>query len=153
MNEEKILIKTITDFFTKIGFVVGVEVYSQGGIGQVANIIIDDAGFFIGQKGLTLEAIQHLIRMLVNKQNKENPFIFNIDINNYKKNKLESLKILTEQTARRVLIEKAPITLHPMTAFERKIIHTNLQQFSDLTSESIGEEDNRRVIIKLKEIH
>ena len=114
-------------------------------------VIIDsgESAYLIGYKGRTIEALQSTINSILQKDTEENAKVF-IDVNGYKKKKEETLKRLANKMADNVVRFKKIIKLEPMSAYERMIIHTELSNRDEVTTESIGEEPRRRVVIKLK---
>ncbi len=122
------------------------------------NIETDDPNLLIGQYGANLQCLQHIVGVIVkrNMLNKKEGFAdedirFNIDVNNYKKQKKESLIKLAETIANQVIFSKNSVALRPMSSYERKIIHTEIANRKNLTTESVGEDMARRVIVKYME--
>lgn len=111
------------------------------------NIKTLDADILIGRGGENLFALQHLIRVLFRKKSKDLiPFM--LDINNYKKEKEEKLQSIAHFAAAKAKRTGKKVILRPMPACDRRIIHLFLAQEKELTTESIGEEPNRKVVIK-----
>ena len=108
-----------------------------------------DSGYFIGYRGETLYAFQTIISSVANKGIEEKVRIV-LDIENYKEKREETLRQLALKIARNVEKTKKSITLEPMQAYERKIIHSALQDSEKVQTVSVGEEPKRRVIISLK---
>jgi len=126
----------------------GVKLSPQENIDTVAvDIKIDTPEILIGEKGRTLVEIQRLLRIILNKKI-EKSFYIDLDINDYKKKKIEYLKSLAKDLADEVVLTKEEKVLFPMPAYERRIIHLELAERSDVTTESQGEGIERRVIIK-----
>lgn len=110
--------------------------------------IPSETAILIGEGGKTLFEIQHLLKAVLRKNIKEN-FYLDLDINNYKKKKTEYLKDLVRSIAEDVALTKQEKELPPMTPAERRIIHLELSQFrQDVTTQSVGQEPNRRIIIR-----
>lgn len=103
----------------------------------------------IGYKGKTIEYIQSLINSMLQKEDEEYAKVF-VEVNGYKEQKEEKLKKLANKMASNVIKFRKPIKLEPMSAYERLIIHQELANRDDVTTESIGEEPRRRVVIKKK---
>lgn len=114
-----------------------------------AQVFGDDVAFLIGRYGNTLLAINYLCNLVVNKD-KETYKRVVIDVENYRKKREESLRALANRTASRVIKYRRPVSLEPMPAFERRIIHTELQENQYVETISQGEEPNRNVVVKLK---
>ena len=106
-------------------------------------------GLLIGKRGDTLDAVQMLAVLYVNR-NKNMPYVkVNIDTENYRSKREETLIRLAHGLERSVLRDKKTITLEPMTANERRIIHSALQNNPKIRTHSIGEEPNRRMVVSL----
>lgn len=106
-------------------------------------------GILIGYRGETLYALQSIISSVANKNSDEKIRVL-LDIENYKQKREKTLQNLAIQIAKKVERTKKPLTLEPMQAYERKIIHSSLQDNTKVKTESIGEEPRRRVVISLK---
>ena len=117
----------------------GLEVYLKG----------DEAGFLIGYRGETLYSFQTILSSVANKNIDEKIRIW-LDIEGYKEKREKTLHDLAIRIARTVERTKKSTTLEPMQAYERKIIHSALQDSKTVKTESIGEEPRRRVVISLK---
>ncbi len=105
----------------------------------------------IGEGGQTLFDLQHILRVILRK-NTEEPLYINVDVNGYKKKKIEYLKELANSAADEVFLSKKEKELSPMRAFERRVVHMELADRSDVITESSGEEPNRKVVIKLSSV-
>lgn len=101
-----------------------------------------DLSFLIGPQGQTLSALEHLIRLASRDMSVV------VDINDYRKVQVERLLSFARERAERVIVNEVAESLDPMNAFERKLIHSALSSFGDITTESIGTEPHRRVVIK-----
>lgn len=123
------------------------------------NLETEDPNLLIGQYGANLQCIQHLTGVIVkrkalSKEKKdfaEDNIKFNVDVNNYKKQKRESLVKLAETIANQVIFSKNSVALRPMSSYERKVIHMEIANRKNLVTESIGENLTRRIIIKYVE--
>lgn len=113
------------------------------------NIRLDEPQILIGEKGQTLFEIQRLLRMVLNKK-LQKVFYLNLDINDYKKKKIEYLKDLAKQLADEVVLTREEKVLFPMPAYERRIIHAELAERPDIATESRGDGFDRHIIIKPK---
>ncbi len=109
----------------------------------------NDIGILIGRRGETLDAIQYLTSLVVNKGREEYMKVV-VDIENYRKKREQTLINLANRLAERVVRYKKPITLEPMNPYERRIIHSSLQNNKFVETYSIGDEPNRKVVIALK---
>ncbi len=106
----------------------------------------DDYGIIIGKRGETLDAIQYLARMVANK-GKSSYKRVSINVGNYRAKREETLKILARKTAVKAVRQGRNISLEPMNPYERRIIHTAVQEIEGATSHSIGSDLDRRVVI------
>jgi len=110
----------------------------------------DDLGILIGRRGQTLSCLQYIVRLIVGHQTEAwVPII--IDVEEYKQRRYEALQALAWRIAEQVKAEQAPFTLEPMSAYERRIIHLALAEHPDVTTQSIGEGEARKVVILPKE--
>ena len=108
-----------------------------------------DMGIIIGKRGETLDAIQHLTSLVVNRGDDE--FIkVSCDTENYRAKRNEALESLAHKLARKVAKTRRNTTLEPMNAYERRIIHAALQDDKYVTTYSVGQGMNRKVVIALK---
>ncbi len=109
----------------------------------------EKASELIGYRGETLEALQNIISATANKETNERVRVI-LDILDYKEKRKNSLEILAKKVEKTVIRNGKPFKLEPMNAYERKIIHTALQNSEEVTTNSVGEEPYRRVIIRKK---
>ena len=112
-------------------------------------ITSDENPLLIGKEGRTLEAIQTVLKSLLQEFVDER-IVVSVDIGNYKENRKKQLEILAVKTAKEVTKTKITASLKPMNAFERRIIHTKLSDWKHVETESIGEGENRHLTIKYK---
>ena len=109
----------------------------------------NEMGILIGKRGQTLDALQHLVSLYANRGS--DTFIkVKMDTENYRKRRKEALENLATNIAFKVKRYKKPVTLEPMVPYERRIIHTVLQNDRYVATKSEGVEPNRRVVIYLK---
>jgi spoIIIJ-associated protein len=114
------------------------------------NIEGDDLGILIGRRGQTLAALQYILRLMVGHQTKTwVPIV--IDAEGYKERRHEALKALALRMADHVKTRGAPFTLEPMPAYERRIVHLTLADHPAVFTESVGEGESRKVVIKPKQ--
>ena len=139
--------KTTKEFFGKTTFEVEIEFSPQKDETVPINLKTDDPQILIGEGGQTLVEIQHLLKVILKRKISE-PFYIDLDINDYKKKKIEYLKELARSVADEVALTKKEEQLAPMPAYARRIIHLELAGRQDVTTESLGREPERRVVIK-----
>ncbi len=109
-------------------------------------IVGENLGGLIGRRGETLDALQHLANLAVNRKGEEKIRIM-LDAENYREKRTESLQKFAQRAAASVLKYKRNKALEPMNAYERHIIHVALQDMENISTSSVGNEPNRRVII------
>ena len=114
------------------------------------NITGDKMGAVIGYRGETLDSLQYLTSLVVNKNHEDAYIRVSIDTENYRKRREETLRKLAEKTACKVKKTGRPYKLEPMNPYERRIIHSTLQDYNDISTYSEGEEPYRRVVISVK---
>lgn len=106
----------------------------------------DDLGILIGRRGQTLACLQYIVRLIVaNKTQSWLPIV--IDVEGYKQRRHEALQALAWRMAEQVKAKGTPFSLEPMSAYERRIIHLALVDHPDVTTESVGEGEARKVVI------
>ncbi|MDP4108792.1 MAG: RNA-binding cell elongation regulator Jag/EloR [Bacillota bacterium] len=117
--------------------------------GNIALEILGDAmGVIIGRRGDTLDAMQYLCSLVVNRK-EDKHFRIVIDTENYRAKREESLVRLAQKIAGKVVKYRKSMTLEPMNPYERRIIHSALQDYKGITTYSTGSEPNRRIVISL----
>ena len=104
-------------------------------------------GALIGRRGETLDAIQQLTSYAVNRGGDKNRARIQVDAENYREKREQSLKRLADKVAAKVVKYRRNVTLEPMNAYERHVIHTALQDAKNISTFSIGTEPNRRVVV------
>jgi len=122
-------------------------VEEQGQI--ILNIRGKNIGILIGRRGQTLDALQYLINLAVNKNSKEHQRII-VNVEGYRERREETLQRLALRLAEKAKKRRANVVLEPMNPHERRIIHTALQGYPDIVTYSEGEEPYRKVIISYK---
>jgi len=147
---------TITDFNIELeSYSTKKEHYNLAASPQGKDIIdivdldikIKEPQILIGQSGQTLFELQRILRIILNKKLQKN-FYLKLDINDYKKKKIEYLKKLAKDLADEVFLTKEKKILSPMPAYERRVIHTELADRQDIITESQGDGANRCVVIR-----
>ena len=137
----------VEEFFKKMTFEVEIEILPQKDLTLPINLKLKEPQILIGEGGQTLFETQHLLKAILKRKISE-PFFVDLDISGYKKKKIEYLKELAKSIADEVAITKKEKSLALMPAYERRIIHLELADRSDVTTESIGREPERRVVIR-----
>lgn len=146
----EILKQIILDLLNRMGFPA--EIFERLEEGRtVFNVKARDAQLLIGRLGANLEALQYIVRIMARKQTQDDSFPFAIDIDDYKDQRVIYLKELARRAAHHVRETKRAVSLEPMPAHERRVVHSYLSLYNDLSSESVGVEPGRKLIIKLKQ--
>lgn len=145
INKEEI--KNIVDeFFKKASFEASVEVEQKDNLINI-DIATSDAQTLIGRQGLVLADIQLLLRKIIKKKTSEESYV-SVDVDNYKKNKENYLKDLAWRVADEVLKTGREREIPLMSSFDRRIVHIELQERNDVLAESVGEGEERKIIVK-----
>ena len=113
------------------------------------NVKIDggNSGTLIGYRGETLNALQHILSLIANKNTSAKVRVL-LNVDGYKEKREKTLEELALKVSKTVIRTNKSITLEPMNAYERKIIHSKLQDMTDIRTHSIGEEPHRRIVIE-----
>lgn len=149
MTNEELIKKTTEELLKKMAFdKVTIEIKKiEEPPMLTASIYVDDASQLIGQGGSNLHDFQKVLRLLVNKKNPE-VISFVVDINGYREKREAFLKELGQEVAEQVVKTKKSVMLQPMSSYERRVIHLELSKNPEVATESIGEEPERRIVIK-----
>ncbi|MHB9033794.1 MAG: RNA-binding cell elongation regulator Jag/EloR [Anaerolineae bacterium] len=156
-NLEQVAQDIVTTLLDKMGLLAAVEVTDRGGKvdddGEVSplvmNIVGDDLGMLIGRRGETLRDIQFIVRLMVSRKIGVWPNLL-LDVEGYKARRETSLRTLAVRMADQVKRTGLPVTLEPMPAHERRIIHLALRDDPTVYTESTGEGEDRKVQILLR---
>ena len=140
--------KFLDDFISSINKNLKYELKEEDGIIKV-NIDGDDTGYLIGYRGEVLNSIQNIISNVACKSFSEKIRV-SVNISGYREKREKDLGVLATKIANTVIKKGKDITLEPMQAYERKIIHTKLQDNDKIKTYSIGEEPYRKVVVSLK---
>jgi len=142
----------IKDFFMKVGFAVEVEGGAKEREGEDVleiDIKTSEAQTLIGKQGLVLADIQLLLRKVIKKKT-DRDFYLSLDVDNYKKNKESYLRDVAQSVADEVSRTKREKDLPFTSSFDRRIVHMELADRKDVVTESVGEGEERKVIVKPK---
>ena len=137
-----------TDLIEAMGFDGMVDAYDAEEVIQV-NFATGQTGLLIGQKGETIDAVQYLLNLVVYK---DRPFIKRIvaDTEGYRQRRVEAIQGMAHRTARRAQREKRPLSLPPMSAAERRVVHLYLKENPSVSTASEGQDEDRRVVVSPK---
>ena len=144
----------IKDFLNKVFEAMDLKVEIVMTAEENSNVINvdlkgDDMGVLIGKRGQTLDSLQYLTNLAVNK-NAESFVKVKIDTEDYRKRRRETLENLAKNIAYKVKRTKCPVSLEPMNPYERRVIHSTLQNDKFVTTHSEGDEPYRHVVVTLK---
>jgi spoIIIJ-associated protein len=142
LDEVRVLVSTILD---AMAFDARVEVYDAGGFIAV-DVASEDTALFIGQKGETIDALQYLVNVSAFK---ERDFFKRIvlDAEGYRQRRVEAIQGMAHRTARKALRERRTVEMPPMNSSERRVVHLYLSDNPNVTTESEGTGDGRRVMV------
>lgn len=139
--------------FTAMGIDANIEVlYDQENDNIEINIEGDEMGVLIGKRGQTLDSLQYLVSLVVNK-NSDNYIKVKLDTENYRARRKDTLENLAKNIAFKVKRTRKPVSLEPMNPYERRIIHSALQNDKFVETYSEGEEPYRKVVINVKKTY
>ena len=140
----------LKDGFAAMNIIVVVDVkYNAENNEMNIDLSGDDMGVLIGKRGQTLDSLQYLVSLVVNKGN-EDYIRVKVDTENYRERRKSTLENLAKNMAYKVKRTRRPLHLEPMNPYERRIIHSALQNDKFVTTHSEGEEPYRHVVITLK---
>lgn len=143
-------VEFLSRVFKAMDVVAEVEVnYDEENASVDINIIGDDMGVLIGKRGQTLDSLQYLVSLVLNKES-ETYLKVKLDTENYRQRRKETLENLGKNIAYKVKRTRKSVSLEPMNPYERRIIHSVLQNDKFVETHSEGEEPFRRVVITLK---
>ena len=151
-------VKAAAEYLVSVIKLMGVEKAEVKAFVQADNEVLleldcgEDYGIVIGRRGETLDSIQYLTRLVANKNKKENEYSrISVNVGNYREKRKNTLANLAKKNSEKVLKYGRNFTFEPMNPYERRIIHTTVQEIEGVTSHSVGSDDERRVVITLAE--
>lgn len=140
----------LKDVFAAMDLTVIVDVvYNEEEATMDIDLSGDDMGILIGKRGQTLDSLQYLVSLVVNKDT-DSYIRVKVDTENYRKRRKETLENLAKNISYKVKRTKRPVSLEPMNPYERRIIHSALQNDRYVTTYSEGDEPFRHVVVVLK---
>jgi spoIIIJ-associated protein len=143
-------VEFLNDIFTAMKMNVTVNVaFPEGSRNMDIDLSGDEMGVLIGKRGQTLDSLQFLTSLVVNKESNEYIRV-KIDTENYRNRRKETLENLAKGVAYKVKKSRRPISLEPMNPYERRVIHSFLQGDKAIMTYSEGEEPFRRVVVSIK---
>jgi len=152
LTVEDSVIEFLNDVFKTMSLVVKIEVdYKPEENTMDINLVGNDMGVLIGKRGQTLDSLQYLASLIVNKNREEGSYIrVKLDTENYRARRKETLEHLAKNIAYKVKRTRKNVALEPMNPYERRIIHSALQNDKYVSTRSEGEEPFRHVVVMLK---
>ena len=142
--------KFLADVFAAMDMIVTVDVsYDEAEKNMDIDLSGEEMGVLIGKRGQTLDSLQYLVSLVVNKD-AEDYIRVKVDTENYRLRRKETLENLAKNIAYKVKRTKRSVSLEPMNPYERRIIHSALQNDRYVTTYSEGEEPFRHVVVALK---
>ena len=140
----------LNEVFSAMNMVVVIDVkYNEDNRNMNIELSGDEMGVLIGKRGQTLDSLQYLVSLVVNKDSEEYVRV-KVDTEDYRERRKETLENLAKNIAYKVKRTKRSVSLEPMNPYERRIIHSALQNDKYVTTHSEGEEPFRRVVVTLK---
>lgn len=146
--EDHVALKFLEEVTKEMGLTLDITA-KTGGDSLYIDIQGKDSGTIIGKRGATLDAIQYLTSLVVNKDQNDYTRVV-VDAENYRAKREKTLEMLALRLANKVSKSKKSVKLEPMNPYERKVIHATLQNHPHVTTRSEGQDPYRRVIIELK---
>lgn len=143
------LSEIVKELVEKMGFNCSVEVSATKEEEQetfVCNIKVEESNFLIGQYGVNLQSLQHIARVVARKKISEK-VRFVLDVNSYRQERNESIVKFARSMAEQALREKRAIVMRPMSAYERRVVHLELSTNDQIKTESVGEGEERKIVI------
>ena len=140
----------LNSVFAAMNLTVVVDIkYNEDNNSMNIDLSGDEMGILIGKRGQTLDSLQYLVSLVVNKD-VENYIHVKVDTENYRQRRKETLENLAKNISYKVKRTKKPVSLEPMNPYERRIIHSALQNDKYVTTHSEGDEPYRHVVVVLK---
>lgn len=148
MTKDKTIKTTIEEFFKIVGVDGDIEIKEEEDIIEI-NLATEESGIVIGYHGETLESLQLILALVLQKKTGVFKRV-SVEVGDYKKNRSEWLTNLANETKDRVLAENREVHLYDLKAWERRVVHLILQDDKEVISESTGEGKDRILVIRPK---
>lgn len=154
MTDKEHIEKIITDLYAALGFTIDLKVretlLEDDTVERTFLIKTEDAQYLIGHHGANLRSLEHLAHVAAHAQGIKGRFT--IDINDYRAGKKRMFEHIAREAATEATRSKKPVVLRPMNAAERRMVHMTLHDDAHVTTDSIGEGDDRKVVVKPESI-
>ena len=147
LNNLEEIKEEITKFFDKTTFDLDINISFKDNSTICINVNSEEPQILIGERGQTLADIQRLLKMILKKKTNDHIYV-DLDINDYKKRRMDNLKELARQTADEVVSSDEEKVLFAMSPYERRVVHLELAKRLDIATESVGSEPERKIVIK-----
>lgn len=145
--------QAVSELVDKMGFPSQVEIKKLNGEKEkesevfICDIKNNESHFLIGQYGINLQSLQHIARLLVRRRTAEKAN-FIVDVNSYRQEKNSTLEKLAKEMAEQAVRERRVVVMQSMPAYERRIVHVELSKNSQIKTESVGEGEERKILIR-----
>lgn len=149
MNKVDIVTETLNNILGFIGITPDVQIDEDADKTVQVSVDGENLNFLIGYRGESLDALQHILSLVLFRKAGESTHV-NVDINGYRTQKTEKIEDITKNFIDRVRFMQKDVEMPPMNPSERRLVHTFVGKYADITSESVGEGPARRVVLKLK---
>ena len=150
MSVEEVAENFLSDVFAAMNMNVAVEVkYQEEEKTMDIELSGEEMGVLIGKRGQTLDSLQYLVSLVVNRETEDYVRV-KVDTEDYRQRRKETLENLAKNIAYKVKKTRRPVSLEPMNPYERRIIHSALQNDKYISTHSEGDEPFRRVVVTLK---
>lgn len=146
---EEIVQNFLSPIFEKMEIEANIDITQEEGQ-MTIRLTGEDIGIIIGRRGETLDALQYLLSLVINRKISGYTRVI-LDVADYRQKREETLVRLANRVAEKVMRSRKNLTLEPMNPYERRIIHSTLQNHKYVDTQSIGEEPNRKVVIRYKQ--
>lgn len=148
-NPVSVAVIFLKEIFLAMGITVDIETEFRDNKYLLINLLGQEMGILIGKRGQTLDSLQYLVNLVVNKG--DTGYIsITLDTENYRQRRKDTLEALAKNLAKKVKSTRKSVVLEPMNPYERRIIHSILQNDKFITTHSEGEDPYRYIIISLK---
>ena len=147
LNNLEEIKEEIIKFFDKTTFDLKIDISFKDNSTICINVNSEEPQILIGERGQTLADIQRLLKMILKKKTNDHIYV-DLDINDYKKRRMDNLKDLARQTADKAVSSNEEKVLFAMSPYERRVVHLELAKRLDIATESVGNEPGRKIVIK-----
>jgi len=151
-NSKKMIQELTKELLEKAGFPSEIEIaesHSDDQDGIICNVkTTGDSNLLIGQYGVNLQAFQHIARLVIRKKLSDERVNFTLDVNSYRDQKNQAIIEQANEAAKQAVNEGRVIIMKPMSAYERRLVHMELSKDEKVATESVGEGENRKILVK-----